>query len=262
VKKPDRLEDFVTIARQADGHAAPRYKYSEGLWNLILTERGASLPRCQKLLTVRRECANGCGAIMLSEMVTVGNLQDRKLQIQFSSFRSKHTLECVPAGAVQRPRLLIGSRVAVKEVGRDSTVRPRDIEEGSIKLSISAHGTQTASLAMHMLDGVPIEVARATLKRSRAVNRHDGDFDAVHRLMMGVAKRAETTKTLEQLNILEYHPCKDAACTDPNDADSWFGRGLAVCSFVVAISAGGVSLVLNFDSHVAKCHVGQVLDRH
>jgi hypothetical protein len=251
--KPDRLEDFVTIARQVDGHAAPRYKFSEGLWNLGLTERGEALEGDCKLLTVRRQCAKGCGAIALSEMVTVGNLRDRTLHIQFTSFGSRHTPQCVPEGATKRSQLLIGSRVAVKEIGRDPTVRPRDIEEGSIKLSLAAHGSETASLAMHMLDGVPIEFARGTLKRSRAVNRHDGDFDAVHRLMTGVGKRAETSKTLEQLNILQYHPCKDVSCKDPDNPDSWFGAGLAIscCN-----RGSSLDLCVQIELHVAQCHAG------
>ena len=220
VTKPDQLEDFVSIARQVDGHAAPRYKFAEGLWNLVLTERGEALEGDCKLLTVHRRCAKGCGAIMLSEMVTVGDLRDRTLHIQFTCFRSHHTLQCVPPGATKRSQLLIGSRVAVKEIGRDPTVRPRDIEEGSIKFSLATHGSETASLAMHMLDGVPIEFARGTLKRSQVVNRHDGDFDVVHHLMTAVGKRAETSRTLEQLNILQYHPCKDVYCKDPDNPAS------------------------------------------
>ena len=48
-------------------------------------------------------------------------------------------MDCVPLGAKKRPVPLIGARVAVKEVGRDVTARPGQIEQGIITTSSASH---------------------------------------------------------------------------------------------------------------------------
>ena len=216
----EELERYVTIAARTEGHGARRYKFGEGFWNLKLTEHGKRLPDSKLLLTVWRQCP--CGAIKLTETVFVGNLRNNKLVLQFSSFMSTHTVACVPPGTTERPKLLISERVAVKEVGRNPTARPRDIEQGNITLSSFAHATESASILMESLAGVKIEKIRQTLKNSRAVGREDGDFVAVHRMITALARGAEAEDTLDAFNIIEYHPARDESMSDPKNPNSWW----------------------------------------
>ena len=131
------LSDFVAIPPAMPGSGARTYKCAEGLWNLTLTAKGKLLGDAIELLTVHRKCL--CNAVQWQETVTVKDVTDRTLQIRFKQFSADHSVDCVPLGAKKRPVPLIGARVAVKEVGRDVTARPGQIEQGIITTSSASH---------------------------------------------------------------------------------------------------------------------------
>ena len=216
------LSDYVTIATQPDPSKRPRtHKYAEGFWNLALTDKGKQLNRPRiDVLMVERQCL--CGAVQWRESVTVGDLTRRTVQIRFTSFRSMHTVECVPAGTTARPGLLIGNRVAVKELGREITAVPSQIEEGSVNVSVAAHDPSMVSTMLSQGKAMDVKAIKKTLEHSRSIGREDGDFSAVHHMLSAAASRAVQTKTLDDFNILEYHPAIDPQCANVEDARSWY----------------------------------------
>jgi hypothetical protein len=187
------------------------YKYAEGCWNLALTDKGRLLPLDIQLLEIERSCSKGCGAVHWREIVTPRDLRQRDVQICFRSFSSAHTISCVPAGTVSRPqkRPLIGSRVAVKELGRQVDARPSQIEEGNVKVSLAAHDPEILPMLLSQSKALSIGTISKTLEHSRGVRREKGDFPAVHDMLTTAATAAEDNGDLESFQILQYHPAVD-----------------------------------------------------
>jgi hypothetical protein len=184
------LSDYITIAVQAPGSGERRYKYAGGCWNVALMEKGRLLPPHIELLQIRRSCSKGCGAMEWVETVTPQDLRDRKLQICFHVYSTVHTIACVPAGTVAHPiktKPLIGSRVAVKELGRHVDVRSSHIEDGNVKVSSAAHDLNILPMLLSQSKALPIGKIGPTLKTSRGVRREKGDFSprATHTVGIG-----------------------------------------------------------------------------
>jgi hypothetical protein len=205
------LSDYVTIAVQAPGAGHRRYKYAEACWNLALTEKGQLLPLDVQLLQIERSCSKGCGAVTWYEIVTPQDLRDRTVQICFRSYSITHTIACVPVGTVARPKEcpLLGSRVAVKELGRQVDVRPSQIEVGNVKVSSVAHDPEILPMLLSQSKALPIGKIAPTLKTSRGVRREKGDFPAVHDMLTAAAVAAEDNGQLQSFQILQYHPAVD-----------------------------------------------------
>jgi hypothetical protein len=157
-----------------------------------------------------------------TEMVTVQDVLDRNVCVEFRSFSGEHTTVCVPPDAMDRTRTLTGARVAVKELGRVFSTKPTDIEKGNVVLSGEAHSAGTADLTMQMIQGLPLDKIRETLNKSRSVGRDDGDFDAIHTMLTNDARAADAGDALDTFNIVEYHPATSSTCSDVSNPASWF----------------------------------------
>ena len=134
------------------------------------------------------------------------------MQICFRSYSITHTIACVPAGTLARPvktKPLIGTRVAVKELGRQVDVRPSQIEVGNVKVSSVAHDPEILPMLLSQSKVLPIGKIAPTLKTSRGVRREKGDFPAVHDMLTAAAVAAEDNGQLQPLQILQYHPAVD-----------------------------------------------------
>ena len=143
--------------------------------------------------------------------MTPRDLRQRDVHIRFRSFSSAHTISCVPAGTVAHPQkcLLIGSRVAVKELGRQIDARPIQIEEGNVKVSSAAHDPEILPMLLSQSKALPIGTISKMLEHSRGVRREKGDFPAVHDILTAAAMVAEDNGQLESFQILQYHPAVD-----------------------------------------------------
>ena len=130
------------------------------------------------------------------------DIVNRTVQIHFRAFSANHSGKCVPEGTETRPTPLIGAWVAVKEIGRDITARPSQIEQGVITTSSASHHPDTVGFMVSQAPTLSIGAIRKTLEHSRSVGREDGDFSAVHAMLAGAAAQAEADGTLQQFRII------------------------------------------------------------
>lgn len=140
---------------------------------------------------MHRTCLKECRAMQWTETVSVQDLLDRKVCVQFRSYSAEHTTTCAPQDVEDRLRILTGARVAMKELGRVFSTKPTDIEKGNVTISGGAHSGGTADLTMQLIDGLSLGTIRKTLDNSRSVGRDNGDFDAIHLMLTKDAQAAE-----------------------------------------------------------------------
>ena len=118
---------------------------------------------------------------------------------------------------------LIGARVAVKEVGRDVTARPGQIEQGIITTSSASHHPDAIGFMLKQAPTLSLGAISKTLENSRSAGRGDGDFSAVDKMLIDAARRADAGPTgVNDFYTLEYHPARDSTCDDASDPDAWW----------------------------------------
>ena len=225
--------EYITVSKDVSTQSGTRlYKYAEGLVNVELTAKGATLRDDLCVLTVERTCHKGCAAVGWTERVTVANIKDGFLQVRFSSLAPSHSVVCVPdCAASKRTKPLIAQHVAIKQISRVQQVRLMDVESNVLPFDLSA---SMSPALLKQARAVPPSMARDAFRNTRRVGREDsGDFEVIDRLINAALDRNLSTVqrpytqvvpvgNIDQLRVIEYHPAVDPSCHDVNNPNSWY----------------------------------------
>ena len=229
------ISDYITIAKDVSTQSGTRtYKYCEGLANVLLTVRGLAVDLDTVILSVSRTCKPGCAAMAWIERVTGQNIRDNMVQVKFSSYGCMdHRMDCVPTGATERPKPLIGQYLAVKAMSRATQVRATDIEQGLVTIDLSDTSTLPTDL-LTLSGGLPLNKIKKTMDNARRVGREGaGDFETMDRIIMEQLQRSltdggdierGTVMQIEQnsMRVIDYHPCQDPSSDDVKNPASHY----------------------------------------
>ena len=227
------ISEYTTVFKNLSTQTGQRrYKLAEGLVNVQLTTAGESLDDDTVLLTVLRQCKPSCLAVQWKETITVKDVKQRMVRIQFIEFRKLHSLDCVRADASTRSKPLIGCLVAVKKMIRVKQVTPMDFEDGVVKVDLNDANAELLQLS----GGLSYTAVQDTMRNVRRAGREpDGDFPTIHRIVQEQLKpvldedgvKFNEDRTMAALNehdlrIISYHPVDDPSAGDVTNPTSWY----------------------------------------